>query len=205
MRSSDSSISIGASSGQQRCDDDLCERGVPAVRRVERRLAHEAMHAALGLQRAVRVLALDRHRGRLEARLLARARLDRLGLEAAVGGPAQVQPQEHVGPVLGVRSTRARVDLEDGVARVVLAVEQRVLLQTTELALERRDELRDLLLVLAEREQLRRVLELALEPLVALELADEPRVLGGDASRTRLVVPEPGSPHRLLELDASRC
>ena len=59
-------------------------------------------------------------------------------------------------------------------------------------------------LVLAEREQLLRVLELALKPLVALELADEPRVLGGDASRTGLVVPEPGSPHRLLELDASR-
>ena len=78
--------------GQERCDDDLRERGMPAVRRVERRLAHEAMHAALRLQRAVRVLALDRHRGRLEARLLARARLDRLGLEAAVGGPAKIQP-----------------------------------------------------------------------------------------------------------------
>ena len=92
----------------------------------------------------------------------------------------------------------------DGVPGVVLPVEERVLLQPCELVLERRDELRDLAFVLAELEELAHVGELALQPLVALELADEARVLGRDARRARLVVPEPGSAHRLLELDAAR-
>jgi hypothetical protein len=96
------------------------------------------------------------------------------------------------------------VDLEHGVARVVLAVEQRVLLQSSELALEARHELRDLVLVLAELVELARVRELALKSLVALELAREPGVLGRDARRRGLVVPEARRAHRRLELDASR-
>ena len=77
--------------------------------------------------------------------------------------------------------------------------------QPRELPLERRDELSAISrLVLAEREELVRVVELALQALVALELAREPRVLGRDARRGRLVVPEPGSAHRLLELGAPR-
>ena len=63
---------------EQRADDHLRERRVPPVRAVERRLAHEPVHAALGLERPVRVLALDRERRRLEPGLLARARLDEL-------------------------------------------------------------------------------------------------------------------------------
>jgi hypothetical protein len=95
------------------------------------------------------------------------------------------------------------VDLEDRIARVVLAVEERIFLQSPELALERGHELSDLVLVLAEGAQLAGVGILALESLVALELAGQPRVLGGDASRARLVVPEAGSAHRLLELGST--
>ena len=119
--------------GQERGDDDLGEGGVAPVGRVERRLADEPVDAPLGLVGAVGVLALHGHRRRLEARLLARARLDELRLVAAVGRPAQVHPQHHLGPVLGIGAAGAGVDRDDGVARVVLAVEERVLLQPREL------------------------------------------------------------------------
>ena len=96
------------------------------------------------------------------------------------------------------------MDLEHRVAPVVLPVEERVLLEAAQLALERGDELRDLVLVLTELQQLARVGKLALQSLVALELAREPRVLGGDPRRVRLVVPEARGAHRLLELGATR-
>ena len=109
-------------------DHDLRERGVPAVLAVEGAETDEPVHAALRLEESVGVLTLHRQRRRLEPRLLPRARLDELGLEAAVVCPAQVHAQEHLGPVLGVGAARARVDRDDGVAGVVLAVEERVLL-----------------------------------------------------------------------------
>src|SRR5438270_8430157 len=106
---------------------------------VERALADETVDAALGLEHSVGVLTLDGERGGLEARLLARARLDELGLEAAVGGPAQVHAEQDLGPVLCVRAAGAGVDRDDRVAGVVLAVEERVLLEPLELAAERDD------------------------------------------------------------------
>ena len=55
---------------EQRRDDDLRERRVPPVRRVERRQPDEPVHAALGLQDPVRVLAAHLDGRRLEAGLL---------------------------------------------------------------------------------------------------------------------------------------
>ena len=122
--------------GEQRRDDDLSEGRMATMRRVERREPDEPVHATFRLERPVRVLSLDGHRRRLETRLLPRARLEHLRLEATVGGPAEVHAQQHVGPVLCVRPARPGVDLEDRVARVVLAVEERVLTHPLELPLE---------------------------------------------------------------------
>jgi hypothetical protein len=92
------------------------------------------------------------------------------------------------------------VDLEDGVACVVLAREEGVLLQAAELGLERCDKLSDLLLALAKLAELDGILELSVEPLVALKLARQSGVLGRDAGCARVVVPEPWRAHLLLEL-----
>src|SRR4030095_12007809 len=86
-------------------------------------------------ERPVRVRAADGHRRRLEAGLLAGARLDHVPLEAAVRGPALVHAQEHLRPVLCVGPARPGVDLEQRVSGVVLAGEERVLLQPLELPL----------------------------------------------------------------------
>ena len=129
------------------------------------------MLAALGLEDPVGVLAADREGGALQARLLPRARLEQLDLEAALGGPALVHPQHHLGPVLRVGAAGAGLERDDGVAGVVLAVEERRLLEPLELAPERLDRRLDLVRHLAgvELAELARVLVLARQPLVHLE------------------------------------
>jgi hypothetical protein len=92
------------------------------------------------------------------------------------------------------------MDLEDRVARVVLAREKRVLLESCKVRLDRSELLRDLALEVGlERVQLLGVLELELQALVALELPRDARVLSGDACRRGLVVAKAGCSHRLLE------
>src|SRR5439155_17912449 len=86
----------------------------------------------------------------------------------------------------------------------VLAAEERLLLQALELLPERRDRRGDLVLHSAiHREQLLRVFVVTRELLVAVELARDTRVFGGDLGRTVLVVPETGLAHPLLELGAA--
>ena len=82
------------------------------------------MDAALGAQPAVGAAAVDGHRRALEARLLALLLVDDLGLQPMPLGPAQVHPEEHLGPVGGLGAARAGADREDRAARVVLAREQ---------------------------------------------------------------------------------
>src|ERR671929_1793921 len=74
---------------EERRDDDLREARVSTVRGVERAEADKPMLAALGLEDPVCVLAADRERRGLDSVLLPRARLDHLGLEAALLGPAE--------------------------------------------------------------------------------------------------------------------
>src|SRR5207247_5028753 len=141
-----------------------------AVRLVEGREADEPVYPPFCLQDPVGVLALDREGGRLESRLLPRARLEKLGLEAAVGGPAEVHSQHDLGPVLRVRATGPSVDRDHRVTRVVLAREESVLLQPLELTLERLECLRDLRShVSIHGEQLACILELPTQALVALQ------------------------------------
>src|SRR5215213_9304906 len=191
--------------GQQRSHDHLGEARVAAVRLVEGRQANEPVDAALGLEDPVGVLAADGHRRGLEAGLLARARLEELRLEAAVGGPAQVHPQQDLGPVLSVGASRAGMDRDDGVSGVVLAGEERVLLEALELAMDRSQGFGDLVRHLAVHgEELTRVLVLAAQPVVPLEAPREAGVLGGDSRRPLLVVPESRLTELALELGHAR-
>ena len=159
------------------------------------------MDAALGLEQAVGVLAARREGRRLQARLLPRARLDQLGLEAAALGPAEVHAQEDLRPVLRVGAAGARVDRDDRVAAVVLAVEERILLEPGELGPQRRERRGDLVgHVAVHLGELPRVVVLLVESPVALEALRHPGVLRRDLRRLLLVVPEAGRAHLLLEL-----
>ena len=199
IRMSSSSISIVAGLLEQRRDDHLREARVAAVRRVERAEAHEPVLAALGLEDPVRVLAPHGERGRLDPVLLARARLDHLGLEAALLGPAEVHAQQDLGPVLRVGAARVGLDRDDRVSRVVLAGEERVLLQPGELAAHVAQHGLELL-VRERAHALAEELDVRDELVVALELLLRALVLGREPRGALLVVPEVGLRELLLEL-----
>ena len=73
-----------------RVDEDGGERGVAPRVGIERRDAHQAVHADLALQQAVRVFAVDFERHRLDARAFALQPVGNHRREALAFGPAQV-------------------------------------------------------------------------------------------------------------------
>jgi hypothetical protein len=96
------------------------------------------------------------------------------------------------------------VDRDHGVAGIVLAVEERVLLQPCELGAQRPEAGGDLLgHVAVHRGQLLGVAVLLGQPPVAFEALRHARVLGGRGRGPLLVVPEAHGAHLLLELGRS--
>ena len=91
-------------------DLDEGERRLAPLLRVERADPDEPMHAALGAQPAVGAPAVDLDRHALEPGLLAFLLVDDLGREAVALGPAEVHPQEHLGPVGRLRAAGAGAD-----------------------------------------------------------------------------------------------
>ena len=94
------------------------------------------MHAHLGLEPAIGVVALDLDGGGLDARLLALRLFHELDLEAVLLGPARVHAQQHAGPVLAFGAARAGMDFQIAVVGVGLAREQRLGLAPRDLGLE---------------------------------------------------------------------
>ena len=152
-----------------RIDPNAREARVPARVRIERRDAHQPMHARFGLQPAVGVMALDHDRRRLDARLVAGRLFDDLDIELAALRPAHVHAQEHARPVGALGAARARMDLDIAVVAVRFARQERLELTALALGLQGlqgRHALglgRFVALDLAELDQRRRVLEVALE------------------------------------------
>ena len=181
---------------------DEREGGLAALLEVERRDAHQPMRSALGLQEAVGVVALDGDRHALEARLLARCLLDDLGAEAAALGPAQVHPQQHLGPVRGVGAADAGGDGEHGGTLVVRSGELRLEARARDLIGERSEIAFDVWCDAGvrgrERRELAHVIDALAEPLPAIEaLAQELEPLEGRL-RASAIVPEPGLRYLLL-------
>src|SRR3989442_9610610 len=114
-------------------DGDRSEAGLPSPGGVERRDAHQAVHAGLAAQEAVSVLAGDLDRHRLDPGLLPRQQIDDLGLEAVALAPPEVHAHEHLGPVLGLGAAGAGVDAEDGRLAVVRTREHDLELELVEL------------------------------------------------------------------------
>src|SRR6516164_818736 len=125
VRTSASLMSITMRS-DHRIDADFRERGVAAGVRIERRDAHQPVHAVLRLEPAERVLALDLDGRRLDAGLLAGGLLEVIDLVAALLGPARVHAQQHLRPVLALGAAGTGMHLEIAVVAVGLAREQRL-------------------------------------------------------------------------------
>ena len=201
---SSSSISTSPGVGHDRRDLDAGEARLAAVGGVERGQPHEPVHAALGAEQPVGVLAAgDAEGGGLDAGFLAGARLQQLDCKAAPLRPAHQHAQHHLRPVLGVGPARAGVDGHERVAGVVAPGEQTLLLELRQARLDGGEVLVDL------RPQ-RRVLGGHLgQPVEVLDVGGErrerlqaprgARVLGRHGRGPLGVLPEPGRPHLRLE------
>ncbi|MGD0248125.1 MAG: hypothetical protein ABSB75_03645 [Candidatus Limnocylindrales bacterium] len=88
--------------------------------------ADEPVNAPLSLQEAVCGAPVHGHGDALDARFLAFCLVEDLGREAVAFGPAQVHPQEHLGPVGGLGPAGPGADGQQGISSVVLAAEEQV-------------------------------------------------------------------------------
>ncbi len=171
---------------------------MPPRRAVERRDAHQPVHAALGLEPAVGVGPLDLVGDRADAGLLARVLRDQLDLHAVCLGPAHVHPRQHRRPVAALGAAGAGVDLEEGVVAVGLAVEQRLGLALRRLLAQRPDRRlgvghhRLVAFGLAELDQLLLVGELARQCVVAVERVGQHLPVAHQLLCPRRIVPELG-------------
>ena len=119
MRMSVSLTSISMSSSISGVDEHRGEGGVAARGGVEGADAHQPMHAGLGLQVAVGVLAAGDEVGALDARLVAGLEVGELHLPALALCVAAQHAQEHRRPVAALGAACAGVDGDDG-RRVVV-------------------------------------------------------------------------------------
>ena len=94
-----------------------------AVVGIERRLAHQPMHADLGLQPAVGVFALDFEGRRLDARDVAGTGFHQFGFPAAGFAPAQIHAQQHFRPILCLCAASAGLDVDVSIRGVQFAGE----------------------------------------------------------------------------------
>src|SRR3954471_17530680 len=96
------------------------------------------MDASLGPEPAVGRASVDLDRRALEPGLLTLLLVDDLRMEPMPLGPAEVHPDEHLGPVGGFCAAGAGADREEGTAIVVLAAEQQLRPVPGEVRFERR-------------------------------------------------------------------
>jgi hypothetical protein len=159
-------------------------------------------------------VAVDDEGGREQPGLLPFGRLVDFDREAAPLGPALVHPEEHLGPVLGVRTARAGVHFTHGVELVVFAGEQRLQLQRPESRTEGVDHVDQFGVergvtrslggrFLAQLEQCLRVLERAAQRVELFQVSGDPPEFLGDGARIVSVVPEIGPGHFGLQFDSS--
>ena len=99
------------------------ERRLPLVVRVERRQAHEPVHAVLALEIAVGELAHELDGSRLDADFVAFLQVGDAYLIAVRFAPAHVHTQQHRGPVEAFGAAGSGVDLHDRAQMVLLAAE----------------------------------------------------------------------------------
>ncbi len=136
---------------------------------VERRNAHQAMHAAFAGEHAVGVFAFDLHGGGLDARFFAGRGIEDRGAKALFLGPAQIHAQKHFGPVLRFGAAGAGLDGDDGVQAVGFAGEQRFRFELGEIGVGGGEFLGE---IFEERVALRVVVLFLREMDIGLDVAD---------------------------------
>src|SRR6056297_3366393 len=156
------------------------------------------MHSRFRLRPAIGVMALDHERRALDAGFFAVGDLDNLDLEAALLGPADIHPHQHLGPVLALGAAGAGMDLDERVVGIRLAGEQRLDLgalrfafQAAQRALTFGDSV-GITLGIAEFDQGNGVLEFLFETLDRLDLVFQRSAFAHEFLRGIRIIPEIG-------------
>ncbi len=97
------------------------ERRVASRGLIEWRDANQPMHACLGGEQAIGVIAGDDHRHALDPGLVARLQIHDLTAETPPLRPAHVHAHQHLGPILRLGAASAGMDGDDRVLLVELA------------------------------------------------------------------------------------
>ena len=106
-----------------RRDEHRGKRGMAPIARIERRFAHQAMHAGFGAQPTEGVGAVEADRGAFDTGHFAARGLDQLRGKSLGFAPAQIHAQEHFGPVLSFGAARAGLNIQKGMVRIRGAAE----------------------------------------------------------------------------------
>ena len=161
------------------------------------------MHARLRSKQTVGVFTGDRKGGRLESGLLARLVVEQSELEAVALGPAPVHAEEHLGPVLRLRSSRSRVQGDNRVQSVVFSRQQRCGFELVDLVPKRIQSraqvARDVLAFASQLEVSVEVGEGSVKAYVGFEPFFEPAARGKNFRRSILILPEVGLGYLLLD------
>src|SRR6266436_8682558 len=168
------------------------------------------MYPDLALEISVGELTRDLDGRGLDARFLAREEIHHLGLEPHSLGPPQVHAGEHLSPVLGLRSARARVNGEDGVLPVLRTREHDLDGKGLEVLLKGDETLLDagrLALVAGLRRHFPQHTEILGFADQLLEASDRPREIGAllhERLGLAAIIPEARSGHLLVDYRDAR-
>ena len=181
-----------------RIDPDRAERGMPLGCRVIGRDSHKTMHTALGFEPAIGIMAGNLIGGGFDPCFFARRHRLKLDLITLLLGPTHIHPRQHRRPVTALRAARARVDLEESIIAVGLAIQQRLKLffrrlrrKTLERGLGIGDDLR-ILFHLAQFDKLDIVRKVGCDPRHRIKGIDQGLTLPHKLLRALGIVPEVG-------------
>src|SRR5207237_2596088 len=97
---------------------------------------HETMHAPFSLAEAVSIFTADQQCRAFNSCSFAWCRTGNFDFPAAAFAPTLIHAQKHVGPIASFGAAGAGVDVEDAIAFVVRAGEQRTKFKRFEFAFE---------------------------------------------------------------------
>jgi hypothetical protein len=171
---------------------------MPARVRIEGTLAHQPVHAGLGAQAAVGVVAEDLQRHALDAGDLAVGALEHLHPEAALVAVLDVHALEHRRPVLRLGAAGAGLDVREAVVGVERVGEHAPELERGDVVLDAvhlaRDSREDGVVALGARhlEQLGRVAQVRVDRGQAADRRVEGLLLAPELLGARRVAPDLG-------------
>ncbi|MNC35510.1 hypothetical protein D3C75_839970 [compost metagenome] len=108
--------------------------GMPSSGSIKWRDAHQPVYSFFSLQIAIDIVAFDQQSNTLDPGFVTRQIIQDFYLEAAFLRPAGIHAQQHLAPVLGLRSACTRMQLQYGIKLVIRLVQQQLQFEFIHLA-----------------------------------------------------------------------